>query len=163
MIIYLNERIEGIYGEVAHGTVELRVEYLPSVPASDYGSNFLNTLTQNLPRDLAAGFTTIGPHREDFKVSFNSSEMMAVASRGEVRTVVLALKLAELHYSEEKSGQRPLLLLDDVFSELDRERRTFLIDKLAGYQSVITTTDADAVTKEIRTPFSVISTGGIYA
>lgn len=158
LITYLNQRIEGIYGEVAGHASELKIEYISTVDASDYGSGFLDALTRNLPRDLAAGFTTIGPHREDFKVVFKNSEMMSIASRGEVRTAVLALKLAELHYAEEASGQRPLLLLDDVFSELDSERRAFLIEKLAGYQSVITTTDADAVTREIKTSYSIIST-----
>ena len=160
LISYLNDRIEGIYGEVAGHVAELKIEYLSSVKMGDYGSGFLDALTQNLPRDLAAGFTTIGPHREDFKVTFKNSDMTTIASRGEVRTAVLALKLAELHYAEEKSGQRPLLLLDDVFSELDRERRAFLIEKLSGYQSVITTTDADSLTSEIKTPYSIISTAG---
>ena len=162
LISYLNERIENIYGQVAGHAAELKIEYLPTVSNSDYGTGFLDALTQNLPRDLAAGFTTIGPHREDFKVTFKNADMTTIASRGEVRTAVLALKLAELHYSEEKSGQRPLLLLDDVFSELDKERRAFLIEKLAGYQSVITTTDADALTREIKTPYSIISTENIH-
>jgi DNA replication and repair protein RecF len=162
LITFLNERIGDIYSQVAGQKAELKIEYVSSVQNEDYGTGFLDALTQNLPRDLATGFTTIGPHREDFTVIFENSDMMSVASRGEVRTAVLALKLAELHYSEEKSGQRPLLLLDDVFSELDRERRAFLIEKLAGYQSVITTTDADALTNEIKTPYSIISTAGAH-
>lgn len=160
LISYLNNRISIIYGEIAGKSAELSLEYISSVSGSDYGSSFLDALTQNLPRDLAVGFTTIGPHREDFKIVFENTDMTTIASRGEVRTAVLALKLAELQYSEEKSGQRPLLLLDDVFSELDRERRAFLIEKLDGYQSVVTTTDADAVTSEIKTPYSIISTDG---
>ncbi|MEO7617738.1 MAG: DNA replication and repair protein RecF [Candidatus Saccharibacteria bacterium] len=160
LISYLNARIGDIYSQVAGQEAQLEIEYISTVDSVDYGSGFLEALTQNLPRDLATGFTTIGPHREDFKVTFKNSDMTAVASRGEIRTAVLALKLVELHYAEETSGQRPLLLLDDVFSELDRERRTFLIEKLNGYQSVITTTDADAVTKEIQTSYSIISTDG---
>ena len=84
---------------------------------------------------------------------------MSVASRGEVRTLVLALKLAELTYSHEQTGLRPLLLLDDVFSELDHDRRTYLLKRLEGYQTLITTTDADAVVRELTVPHQVIYTG----
>ncbi|HEX3081976.1 MAG TPA: DNA replication/repair protein RecF [Candidatus Saccharimonadia bacterium] len=153
----LNGSIPLLYGEIAGAAEEVTLEYVPSV-TGDYASGFLEALTRNFARDLAAGFTTIGPHREDFKVRFKNNDITAVASRGEVRTVVLACKLAELEYAEEATGVRPVLLLDDVFSELDSGRRSFLLDRLAGYQTIITTTDADAITKEFRTPHAIIST-----
>jgi DNA replication and repair protein RecF len=134
-------------------------DYLPSVKGV-YANEFLDTLAQNLPRDLAAGFTTIGPHREDFKIRFKNNDITTVASRGETRTLVLAMKLAELQYAEEKTGVRPLLLLDDVFSELDKQRRGYLLNRLEGYQTIVTTTDADAITREFKTPHRIISTGG---
>lgn len=84
-----------------------------------------------------------------------------MASRGETRTLVLAMKLAELEYEEEKTGIRPLLLLDDVFSELDKQRRGYLLNRLDGYQTVVTTTDADAITREFKTAHSIISTEGV--
>jgi DNA replication and repair protein RecF len=159
LIHYLNDHLTTLYNDISGETIPLRLTYLSSVADGNYGDVFLETLTNNLPRDLAAGFTTIGPHREDFKVSFNDNEIMAVASRGEVRTLVLALKLAELTYSEEQTGIRPLLLLDDVFSELDHDRRTYLLNCLNGYQTVITTTDADAVVRELSVPHLIIYTG----
>lgn len=158
LIVYLNERLPRLYGEIAGSAEGLELTYLPSVSGDSYGDDFLATLSRNLPRDLGAGFTTIGPHREDFSVSFKGSPITTVASRGETRTVVLALKLAELAFSYERSGTRPLLLLDDVFSELDRDRRTFLLNHLTGFQTIITTTDADAVTRELSVPHSIIST-----
>lgn len=164
----LNEAIPILYREIAGGeTTGLVLEYAPSVPGvepgdvSAYAQEFVETLTRNLPRDLGAGFTTIGPHREDFKLRFKDADIMAVASRGEVRTVVLAMKLAELAYAEEVTGTRPILLLDDVFSELDRDRRGFLLGRLTGHQTVITTTDADAITREFRTPHVIIETEGL--
>jgi DNA replication and repair protein RecF len=153
----LNETVPGVYGEIAGAGEDVRLEYLPSV-AGVYADGFLDTLARNLTRDLAAGFTTIGPHREDFKVKFKNNDITAVASRGEVRTVVLAMKLAELGYAEAKTGVKPILLLDDVFSELDRSRRSFLLGRLEGHQTIITTTDADAITREFTTPHSIIST-----
>jgi DNA replication and repair protein RecF len=159
LIAYLNDRLTPLYNDISGDDIPLKLTYLSSVEAGDYGDVFLETLTKNLARDLSAGFTTIGPHREDFRVSFNDNEIMAVASRGEVRTLVLALKLAELTYSEEQTGIRPLLLLDDVFSELDHDRRTYLLGCLNGYQTIITTTDADAVVRELSVPHRIIYTG----
>jgi DNA replication and repair protein RecF len=153
----LNREVPKLYAEIAGEELGIELDYVPSV-AGDYALEFLETLARNLPRDLGAGFTTIGPHREDFKVRFRNNDITAVASRGEVRTVVLALKLAELEYDEAETGVRPVLLLDDVFSELDRERRGFLLNRLGGHQTIITTTDADAVTREFATPHKVIST-----
>jgi DNA replication and repair protein RecF len=154
----LNAALPRLYGDIAGGAVAVELEYLPSVAAEHYEQDFLETLARNLPRDLGAGFTTIGPHREDFKVHFKNNDITAVASRGEVRTVVLALKLAELDYAQAQTGLRPILLLDDVFSELDRDRRGYLLERLADHQTIITTTDADAVTRELQTAHAIIST-----
>ncbi len=157
LIGVLNEAIPLLYREIAGSDVEVELEYLPSVQG-EYAKEFLETLALNLTRDLGAGFTTIGPHREDFKVHFKNNDISAVASRGEVRTVVLACKLAELEYAETQTGIRPILLLDDVFSELDRGRRSFLLNRLRDHQTIITTTDADAITREFHTPHAIIST-----
>jgi len=163
LIDYLNSHLPALYADIAGSPAQVRLAYLPTVTGDNYATNFLDALTRNLPRDLGAGFTTIGPHREDFKVEFKNNDVMAEASRGEIRTLVLALKLAELGYSTERTGLRPLLLLDDVFSELDHDRRTYLLQRLNGYQTVITTTDADAVVRELSVPHSVIYTGGHHA
>jgi DNA replication and repair protein RecF len=156
----LNGAIPLLYGDIAGQREALELEYVPSVEGV-YGDEFAPMLARNLTRDLAAGFTTIGPHREDFKVKFKNNDITAVASRGEVRTVVLALKLAELAYAQEQTGRRPLLLLDDVFSELDRDRRGFLLERLKGHQTIITTTDADAITREFQMRHAIISTQGM--
>lgn len=158
LLAVLNEAIPLLYGEIAGGSEAVELEYVPSV-AGAYAEGFLETLARNFTRDLAAGFTTIGPHREDFKVRFKNNDITAVASRGEVRTVVLACKLAELQYAEAQTGIRPILLLDDVFSELDHDRRSFLLDRLRDHQTIITTTDADAIVREFHTPHAIISTG----
>ncbi len=157
LIKVLNDVLPDVYGDIAGASEALKLEYLPTVKGKDYAASFMEALAHNLTRDLGAGFTTIGPHREDFKVHFKNNDITAVASRGETRTVVLACKLAELKYAEETTGIRPLLLLDDVFSELDHDRRTYLTNHLKGYQTIITTTDADAITREITTPHTIIN------
>ncbi|HVQ45007.1 MAG TPA: DNA replication/repair protein RecF [Candidatus Saccharimonadia bacterium] len=157
LLAVLAEATPLLYRDIAGESVEVAFEYLPSVTGV-YEEQFLETLARNLTRDLAAGFTTIGPHREDFKIHFKNNDITRVASRGETRTLVLAMKLAELGYAEERTGIRPLLLLDDVFSELDRQRRGYLLNRLEGYQTLVTTTDADAITKEFRTAHQLIAT-----
>ncbi|HSH31308.1 MAG TPA: DNA replication/repair protein RecF [Candidatus Saccharimonadales bacterium] len=157
LVGFINERIDGLYGEVAGAAVGVQLQYLPSVKSADYRDGFLAALNQNLTTDLAAGFTTIGPHREDFRVDFGTSVITAVASRGEVRTVVLVLKLAELAFNE-TSGPKPILLLDDVFSELDQSRRRYLMRRIKDHQTIITTTEADAV-RGLKADYSVIKTG----
>lgn len=160
LIEVLNAQLPALYREIAGEPVAVSLQYQATVPG-DYETEFLPTLERYLERDFMAGFTTIGPHREDFGANFKTGEVVNVASRGEVRTVVLALKLAELAYAQDQTAQRPLLLLDDVFSELDKQRRAYLLDRLGGYQTVITTTDADVVTREFTTDHSTIWTGEI--
>lgn len=162
LVTFLNSTVGGYYDEIAGEAVNLELEYLPSVTAANYAEAFMEALVNNLTRDLAAGFTTIGPHREDFRVRFKNNDMMAIASRGEVRSAVLALKLAELNYLERRQGRSPLLLLDDVFSELDFSRRHFLTKRLTGYQTLITTTDAD-IGREIEQDHTIIETSGLEA
>jgi DNA replication and repair protein RecF len=149
---------EEFYYGIADERIDLRLEYLPSVPEEDYANGFMTALTSNLTRDLAVGYTTIGPHREDFKISFGHNKVTAVASRGEIRTAVLAMKLAELDYCQASSGQKPILLLDDVFSELDQRRRQDLLVRLQDHQTIITTTEADAIEPQIKGVYQVIET-----
>ncbi|HET9173926.1 MAG TPA: hypothetical protein VFN56_01450, partial [Candidatus Saccharimonadales bacterium] len=95
--------------------------------------------------DAMRGFTSAGPHREDITVLFNTHPASEAASRGEARTLVLALKILELKIIQVAREVTPLLLLDDVFSELDGSRRRALTTYLQQYQTFITTTDADVV------------------
>ena len=160
LIAELNQLSPGVYERIAREPVAFTLSYQGSVavPADDYADAFLQALERNLLRDLAVGFTTIGPHREDFKVKFRESDITSVASRGEVRTAILALKLAEIGYIERTTSVKPILLLDDVFSELDRERRIQLLGQLDGYQTIITTTDADHIRDDLPSGYSTIYT-----
>lgn len=95
--------------------------------------------------DLRTGSTSIGPHRDDFTLLLNGKPLKETGSRGECRSAVLALKRAELEYIHQKTGEKPLLLLDDVFSELDEHRQSTLVELLEEYQTVLTTTSLDHV------------------
>jgi DNA replication and repair protein RecF len=161
----LMERINGLTGEV-YGTIsgnrssEVQLEYVSSLPQDHYESALLKKYEHNLERDVMIGFTTVGPHRDDVRVRLNGHPSQESASRGESRTIVLTLKIIELQLIESSRDQSPILLLDDVFSELDGKRRHALTDYLQSYQTFITTTDADVVVKHFMDTAKIIPTSG---
>ena len=106
-------------------------------------------LEERLDRDLERGATGLGPHLHDVSIAAGSRDLRAFGSQGEQRTAVLALLLAEAALVAERRGETPLLLLDDVLSELDPSRRRVLVEQLTGRgQTLITSTTADALPGE---------------
>lgn len=103
-------------------------------------------------REVAAGMTLVGPHRDEMRFLVNDVDAGVYGSRGQQRTAALALKLAEVRLMRHETGEEPVLLLDDVLSELDAHRRAFLLGTLADgmQQSILTTTDLDAVPGTFR-------------
>ncbi|MDR0461903.1 MAG: DNA replication/repair protein RecF [Christensenellaceae bacterium] len=91
--------------------------------------------------DLRLRTTTVGPHRDDILLQINGRDVRLFASQGQQRTVALSLKIAELKIFEQALGEKPILLLDDVFSELDAKRQEKLLKLISGWQTVITTTE----------------------
>ncbi len=141
----LNKDIGKLYRKLSGSKTKVVLEYQSRWPAENYETRLLKELENSLGQDKLRGFTGAGPHREDLVVLFDGHPTQESASRGEVRTAVLALKIIELKIIEELRETPPLLLLDDVFSELDGKRRHALTEYIAPYQTFITTTDADAV------------------
>ncbi|MDA0769257.1 MAG: DNA replication/repair protein RecF [Chloroflexi bacterium] len=104
------------------------------------------SLLERRRRELAQGVTVTGPHRDDLIMLLDGMDVGAYASRGQSRTVVLAMKLAEAGYLKERRGQEPILLLDDVLSELDVRRREHVLDQASQYQqSFLTTAEVDSI------------------
>lgn len=101
-------------------------------------------LAQYKDEELAAGYTLVGPHKDDFRVVTNDERDLGIyGSRGEQRMVVLALKLGEIYFSEEKIDDKPLLLLDDIFSELDDVHKKEVLRVMSGRQVIVTTANED--------------------
>lgn len=92
-------------------------------------------------KEVAAGMTLVGPHRDDFSVSAKQRNLHTFGSRGEQRIAIFVIKLAELEFVSEKTKARPVLLLDDIFSELDHQNRQHLLEVIPHQQTIITTTD----------------------
>lgn len=116
---------------------------LAAADAADVTSALLDKLQQTRPRDIAAGITLTGPHRDDLAMTLGGEPASAFASRGQQRTAALALRLAESRLLFERSGDRPILLLDDVLSELDESRRTSVLAAVDADQVLITSADPD--------------------
>lgn len=116
-------------------------------------------LEQYRDEEIAAKATLVGPHRDDFAFFLESGherDLSKYGSRGEQRLSVLWLKLAEVLYVEHETADRPILLLDDIFSELDEEHRGFVLDAIARQQSILTTADVDMIPKAVQRNAAVI-------
>ena len=112
---------------------------------AEIAKTLMQRLENNYEKDLRLGFTTVGPHRDDLDVEINGVDAKAYASQGQTRTAALALKLAEVRIFEALAGEYPILILDDVMSELDLPRRKKLLKCIADLQTVLTCTHAERV------------------
>lgn len=121
------------------------ISYINSLKKCDlkYDSSEISIgrLDQYKDEEVASATTLVGPHRDDFMFLLNNRDLSSFGSRGQQRMEVLYLKLAELSYIEEKTGTKPILLLDDIFSELDHEHRETVINAINGHQVIITSAD----------------------
>lgn len=133
----LNEYMSGTHAMLSDNGEEVKVIYRPTI-ALDSIEEQLNDL---IGREIAEGAIIKGPHRDGLDIILNGREAKDFASQGQLRTLMLALKIACLKILEDNSYSRPILLLDDVFSELDSVRRHNLTDALSGIQTFITSCD----------------------
>ncbi|HUC89794.1 MAG TPA: DNA replication and repair protein RecF [Patescibacteria group bacterium] len=145
LISRFEPQMSELYNSLTLKNHDIGLEYVTRFAGQDYETALLRKLEASTELDILRGFTAYGPHRDDLQLSIDGHPASESASRGETRTLVLALKILELKVLEESCGQSPLLLLDDVFSELDTNRRQALTKFINQYQTLITTTDADLV------------------
>ncbi|MFW6268820.1 MAG: DNA replication/repair protein RecF [Bacillota bacterium] len=139
--------------KITDGNENLNIEYEDSLNCSvdgnynkDYELIFKEKLVNNRKKEIQRGYTTIGPQRDDLLLEINGKDVRKFGSQGQQRTVALALKMAELEFMKSEIGEYPVLLLDDVFSELDRERKNLLIDLIKEkIQTLITSTQDDYI------------------
>lgn len=136
------QRIDEISRDVHRhlsGGEALSVRYRCCVSADDVRAALLGRMDKALPSEIEQGFSLVGPHREDITVSLGGSEIKAYSSQGQIRTAMLSLKLATLEIARSDFGEHPVLLLDDVFSELDETRQSALLEYARDTQCFITT------------------------
>ncbi|NLC76662.1 MAG: DNA replication/repair protein RecF [Clostridia bacterium] len=139
-----------IHHQLSGSREVLSIHYQPNLPIENMGSQpeiqelLQSKLSEALRRDLRNGYTSVGPHRDDFCCLLNDVDARHYGSQGQQRTTVLTLKLAMLKLMAEETGEYPVLLLDDVFSELDQSRRQYLLAMVSqSVQTIITATDLE--------------------
>jgi DNA replication and repair protein RecF len=131
-----NNGSDGITGQVAWA------EWLEQATADEASERFGQALQEALPKDMARARTTIGPQRDDWTFVVNGRDLSSFGSRGQQRTAVLALKMAEINWMAGETGETPVLLLDEVVAELDEQRRALLLGYIQdGTQAILTATD----------------------
>ena len=134
---------------ISDGKEKLRLRYFSTCSAEAEDSReeiyekLKKSLKDNIDDDCKSGYTNIGPQRDDFDIIINGKKAKVFASQGQQRSSVLSLKLAEAEVLSILIGEKPIILLDDVFSELDKSRQEFLLNKISDYQVFITCCDFD--------------------
>lgn len=135
----LNDIIFEIHKRLSGGREELRIKYEPDVEPAE----FENKLKRNQNRDIKLKMTSVGPHRDDFAFLIGEVDIRRYGSQGQQRTAALSLKLSEIELVKKITGDTPILLLDDVLSELDSSRQNYLLNSIGDIQTIITCTGLD--------------------
>ncbi len=135
----MNEILEEIHYKLSGSKEKLVMEYLPQVSEE----NFEEELRNSQERDIRMKQSSVGPHRDDFIFCINGIDVRRFGSQGQQRTVALSLKLAEIELVKRVTKENPVLLLDDVLSELDSNRQKYLLESIGSIQTIITCTGLD--------------------
>ena len=149
----INRNINNIFKNIT-GEENLSILYKPNISFDNYEDDSLKKtmmeiLNKNYQRELHIGMTMFGPHRDDFQFQLNDVDMKLFSSQGQQKSAVLAYKLSTIPIFEEKNGTKPVLLLDDIFSELDLKKKNRLLKYVnQDIQSIITTTDLKNISKK---------------
>ena len=153
-IIRERRRIVSLLSDIARDTYfrisgveeNLSISYHSSVKEdTDIRETVCRLLYENREDDIRLGMTSVGPHRDDLILTLDKNQMKQFASQGQVRTAALSMKLSQMKILKDDSGEEPILLLDDVMSELDRKRRASLISEISSFQTFITCADREDV------------------
>ena len=160
----INKYLDGINEEIT-GISNLKISYISNVSYNEDRNiminNLLDKLNSNYDREKLYGMTLFGPHRDDFLFQLNGKDLSIYGSQGQIRAAILALKLSELMLFKENDDNYPILLLDDIFSELDIEKRNRLVKYiLDDVQTIITTTDINLIDNELVDKARIFSVSG---
>ena len=148
----INKYVDNVYKEIS-GYAGLSIKYLPNVDISNMNNLkkvMEDKLIANYDREIFMGSTLVGPHRDDFSFKLDDNDLLIYGSQGQIKMAILALKLAEIDVFKDVCGEYPVLLLDDLFSELDLIKRNKVINYLnRDIQTIVTTTDLKNIDKHL--------------
>lgn len=140
----LNDAAGKFHKVISNDSENLTLSYESAVDFSDVENAekaLYSAITAARAKDKELGYSTVGPHRDDIRIEINGKDSRKYASQGQQRTVALALKLGEVVIYRDEIGEPPVLLLDDVLSELDEDRQKILLDITNGFQTILTCTE----------------------
>lgn len=161
----LKERASFFQKEISAGNEELLIKYAPSVnmggDISEIKENFMKKLDEYKEKEKENLFCMVGTHRDEVDFSINGKNAKSYASQGQIRTAVLSLKSAQMEIIKDENGSYPVMLLDDILSELDKKRRDFLISQIKGKQIIITCTDIEKSFKKDNSNIIKIKNGKV--
>ena len=140
LISVINEKLTDVYLAIADTNDEVNVVY-KSNSGEIAESEYVKLLNMDYERDVATGHTNFGVHKDDYEFIFNCSDADGSASRGETRSIIIALKFIEAELLSKKNGRKPVVLLDDVFSELDKTRQKCLMENFKDNQVILTSVE----------------------
>ena len=147
IIKLLNENFDILDGINKNEKIEFK--YISSIKEEFENKEFfLKQLEKEYEKEIEKGITLIGPHRDDIDILMNEKSIKKYGSQGQIRTCVLKLKLAECEIIKKELGRNPILLLDDILSELDEKRKSYFINKIKDKQIFITCTEKEKITTE---------------
>lgn len=156
----INDNITDIYKNIT-GIKDLKILYETNVEFNNYEPEYmkktlLEKYRKNQQREISMGMTLYGPHRDDFTFLIDSNDIKIFGSQGQQKLAFIALKFAEIPIFEEKTGTKPIILLDDIFSELDKTKKNKLIQYIDNdYQVIITSNDTKDISKKILNGASI--------
>lgn len=160
----LNSKGSIIHLDITDKREKIEFEYITGVENVENASEELyNMLTKNRQKDSEKGSTSVGPHRDDFSIKINKIDTRSFGSQGQQRTAILTIKFASIEIIKSITGDSPVLLLDDVLSELDINRQKYILNSLNGIQTLITCTGIEDIKSYINKDFKIfkISNGSI--
>lgn len=152
----LDEFLPNLYDGISKGKEILETKYI-----SNCSDNLLEELKNSRREDMYSGVTSCGPHRDDIEFKINGISARSFGSQGQKRSVALAVKLAEAEVIRNKTGECPVILLDDVMSELDKTRQNFVLNHIEGMQSFLTCCDESNIENLKSGKKFIIRNGGI--
>lgn len=142
----LNKTGAKIHSRITENKEYLNIEYKPSVAADDYEDKLISSRE----KDIYYGTTSYGIHKDDMTFIINGINARDYGSQGQQRTICLTIKLSEVEIIKNKTGNKPVLLLDDVLSELDKSRQNFIVNNIQDIQTVITSTGNDEILENLN-------------
>lgn len=152
---FINQKISQYHQKISAEETKPIIKYLSNIEDAGY---YLDLLAKNEEREIHYASTLFGPHRDDFQIIVDGKNIMSFASRGEIRSIIFALKMLELDYLKENKKD-PILLLDDIFSELDQKRKKALLEIVKQEQTIITCTDIDFISGDLKKKAKIVNLG----